>query len=86
MMSEVIGRKMVITRKPHVCFGCGRSFPPKTKMERSAVVDCGIWTCYLCETCIDASQELDYGDEYGFSELRERALEIETERAIGEDE
>ena len=50
-------------------------------MERSAVVDCGMWTCYLCETCIDASQTLDYGDEYGFSELRERALEIEAERA-----
>lgn len=78
---DVIGRKMITTRKPHVCFGCGRPFPPKTKMERSAVVDDVMWTCYLCETCVDVSQELGYGDEYGFGELRERALELESERA-----
>ena len=81
-MSDVIGRKMISTRKPHVCFGCGRQFPPKTKMERSAVVDGGsVWTCYLCKTCVDVSQELNWNDEYGFGELRERALEVEAERS-----
>lgn len=78
-MADVIGSKMVTTRKPHVCFGCGREFPPGTKMERSAVVDCGVWTCYLCKTCINVSMELNYYDEYGFGDLWERALEYETE-------
>lgn len=76
-MSDCIGRKIVVTRKPHVCFGCGREFPPRTHMERSCVVDGSAWTCYLCHSCQTASQELDWDDEYGFSELRERALEIE---------
>ena len=80
-MSEAIGRKMVTTRKPHVCFGCGRRFAEKTRMEKCLVVDGGdAWSCYLCQTCVDVSQELDFGDEYGFGELRERALEIEAER------
>ena len=82
-MSEAIGRKMVTTRKPHTCFGCGRSFPKGTRMEKCLVVDGGYaWSCYLCKTCVNVSQELDYGDEYGFSELRERALELEAEAAL----
>lgn len=76
-MDEVIGRRMVKIRKPHVCFGCGREFPAGSQMEKSFVVDYDPWTCYLCTTCQKASMELNWYDEYGFGELRERALEME---------
>ena len=74
---DMFGTKIVKTRKSHVCFGCGRSFPKGTKMETSNIVDGGIWVCRLCKSCQIASSELSCDDEYGFSELRERALEIE---------
>lgn len=73
-MIEVIGQKTVKTRKDHVCFGCGRNFPQGNLMERSCVVDNGLWTCYLCLTCKKISASLKYGDEFGFGELREEAL------------
>lgn len=82
-MPEVIGQKTVKTRKDHVCFGCGRNFPKGTLMERSCVVDNGLWTCYLCKSCQKASSELNWKDEYGFGELRERALEIERAKMGG---
>lgn len=50
-MLEVIGQKTVKIRKDHMCFGCGRNFPKGTLMERSCVIDNGLWTCYLCPTC-----------------------------------
>ena len=86
-MSEVIGRKMVKTRKPHTCFGCGREFPTGTRMESSVVVDDKPWSCYLCRTCLKVEAELyPTWDEYGFGELRERALEIEaTEKGAAHD-
>lgn len=75
---DVLGRKIVLIRKPHVCFGCGREFSKGTNMERSCVVDCGVaWTCYLCTTCVNISSEMRYNDEFGFADLREEALERE---------
>lgn len=76
-MSESLNPHMVKTRKSHVCFGCGREFPAGTKMERSGVADGGVWTCYLCETCLSITQKMKYGDEFGHGDLREEALEIE---------
>lgn len=81
-MSDVIGRKNIRTRKPHHCFGCGREFPSGTKMERSAVVDGGhMWTCYLCATCQTVCCDLDWGDEFGYGELRDQALELEAQKS-----
>ena len=77
-MAEVIGQKTVKTRKDHVCFGCGRNFPKGTLMERSCVIDNGLWTSYLCPTCKKISASLEYGDEYGFGDLREYTLEKES--------
>lgn len=74
---DVVGRKVVKTRVPHVCFGCGRKFEQGSMMERSCVFDGTPWTCYLCESCQKASSELGWQDEYGFGDLRERAIEIE---------
>lgn len=78
-MIDVIGRKIVKTRKPHVCFGCGREFPKGTEMERSCIVDGELWTSYLCSTCQKITQNMRWGDEFGFGELRETALEAEHE-------
>lgn len=52
-------------------------------MERSCVFDGTPWTCYLCESCQKASAELGWQDEYGFGDLRERALEIERSKMDG---
>ena len=49
-MSEVISTKVVKTRKPHVCFGCGREFPAGTEMRKDFVVDVKAFSCYLCGT------------------------------------
>ena len=77
-MSEILSSKEVLTRVGHVCFGCGRKFDSKTKMKRESIADCGtVFTCYLCETCSDICSDMEYGDEFGFSELREEALERE---------
>lgn len=77
-MSETIGAKIVTTRKPHVCFGCGRKFPIKTKMQRDCVIDSGTaWTCYLCTTCLSISRSMYRGYEFCFGALKEEALEME---------
>lgn len=68
-----------------MCFGCGRKFEQGTMMERSCVFDGAPWTCYLCESCQKASSELGWQDEYGFGDLRERALEIESAKMDGKE-
>lgn len=76
-MGEIIGIKIVKTRKPHICFGCAREFPTGTIMERSFVTDEKPWTCYLCPSCQEVKQHLEWNDEFGYGELREEALEYE---------
>ena len=71
---DIIGRKIVITRKLHVCFGCAREFPKGTKMERSCVIDDVVRTDYLCMTCVDISSELESGDMFGYGDLKEEAI------------
>lgn len=78
-MSEILRTKYVVTRKPHVCFGCGRKFPEKTKMAVSTIKDGDLWDCYLCPTCLEITSKMRYDDEFGFSELREEALKLEAE-------
>lgn len=38
---DVLTQKLVKTRKPHTCFGCGRTFPASTRMEFSTIADGG---------------------------------------------
>ena len=38
---DVLTQKLVKTRKPHTCFGCGRVFPAGTRMEFSTIADGG---------------------------------------------
>lgn len=48
---ELLRQKNVITRKPHVCFGCGREFGKGTPMSFEVWKDVDINSAYLCETC-----------------------------------
>lgn len=49
---DCISQVMVKTRKEHRCWGCGRTFPKGTKLERLTNVDGGeITTTYWCDTC-----------------------------------
>lgn len=77
-MSEILRYNAVITRKPHICFGCGRKFQPPCKMISAACADGGtVYSYYLCETCNEISSEMHYWDEYGFGDFRDEALERE---------
>ena len=50
-MNDILSEKIVITRKPHNCFACGRKFEIGTKMNRQVNTHEGICTTYTCETC-----------------------------------
>ena len=77
-MSKILRYNAVITRKPHICFGCGRKFQPPCKMISAACADGGtVFSYYLCETCNKISSEMHYGDEYGVGDFRDEALERE---------
>lgn len=80
-MSKVLRPRIVRTNKPHDCFGCGRAFPARTRMECSTIADSGsLWTCYLCETCQEITNSMADCDEYGYGDLLEDALELEKEK------
>ncbi|MDO4495212.1 MAG: hypothetical protein Q4B62_05415 [Clostridiaceae bacterium] len=77
-MGENLRYKSVIIRKPHVCFGCGRSFDPPARMTSAAYADGGtVDSYYLCETCTGIASEMGFDDEFGFGDLRDEALERE---------
>lgn len=85
-MSDLLRYKLVKTRKPHVCFGCGRKFVPPANMFAAACADGGrVDSYYLCETCDEVTKSMEYGDEFGFSDLREDALALEEELKNGTD-
>lgn len=77
-MAENLRYKIVTTRKPHICFGCGRKINPPSKIVSAAYADCGtVESYYLCETCDDIVSDMRYDDEYGYGDLRDEALERE---------
>lgn len=78
---ELLRQKNVITRKPHVCFGCGREFSKGTHMRFEVWKDVDINSAYLCEMCQCVIREIlseEHYFEYGFGDLRESALEYES--------
>lgn len=40
-----------VTRKPHRCWGCCKTFPKGTTMYRVVTKDGGLATTYWCEPC-----------------------------------
>lgn len=49
--------KIVTTRKPHICWGCGYEFKPGTEMEYITNIDGGAFIhsywCPICRKVID---------------------------------
>lgn len=79
-MSAILRHKYVTTRKPHICFGCGRNILSPARMASMAYADGGTAeSYYLCMTCDAITSRMDSYDEYGFGELREEALKMEKE-------
>lgn len=79
-MSAILRYKYVTTRKPHICFGCGRNILSPAKMASVAYADGGtVMSYYLCKTCDTIVSRMDSDDEYCFGDLREEALKIERE-------
>lgn len=81
-MADTIGAKVVITRKNHVCFGCGREFPKGSRMEKSFVTGEVPFSCYLCETCLSITHKWceaknDLENEFGYSHIWCRLNAIE---------
>lgn len=83
---EALTQKLVKTRKPHTCFGCGRAFPAGTAMEFSTIADGGtVNNSYLCETCVEVVAEISNESgyfKYYFGDLQENALSLEAERKL----
>ena len=78
-MSVILSDKKVKTRTDHICFGCARKFSKGSTMYRQSIADAGtVWTNYLCETCREITYDMDYGDEFGYADLRDEALERES--------
>lgn len=67
-MVEVLSSKVVTTRTPHNCWGCGNPIPVGTKVQCvTGVDDSRIGSVYWCDNCKVFMQTLDHWDtENGF--------------------
>ena len=72
-MSEILRWQERKTRKPHICYGCGKTYPASSKMVYSAYADGGtVQDCYWCKTCQEYMHRyFDCGDETGENEIFE---------------
>lgn len=74
-MSTTLTDKIVITRKPHVCFSCLRKFPEGTEMRYwTGTTSDGFYSVYCCKTCnkiMDKSCYYDDDDGYPEGFVRE---------------
>lgn len=69
-MSKIISSKVVLTRKPHICFGCRKEYSSGTYMKRDVMLDSGIFVLYVCETCEEIIQmHFQDGDKYSEGEI-----------------
>lgn len=70
-MNAILRWKQVVVRNPHECFGCARTYPPKTKMTSSAYVDGKtVDNCCWCDTCIAyMDRHFECGEETGQGDI-----------------
>lgn len=79
MSQRVLRYHFVKTRKPHVCFGCGRSFETGSQMVSACTADTGyIDSFYFCETCDKIICNMDDNDDFAFGDLYQDAIELES--------
>ena len=74
-MIEQISSNIVKTRKAHNCWGCMRTFPPKTEMEVVVSKSYGELTrCYWCSDCQEFLKKIPHiekVDGFFFGDLLE---------------
>lgn len=78
MSSHHISEKQVKTRKPHLCFLCGKDIPEgETCLTRTASIDGKIVTDHMHLLCDKATWDWDAMDweTFGFGDLPPEALE-----------
>jgi len=70
-MSEILKSKNVITRKPHRCWGCAKTYPSGSNMSAVSCAEGGtVETIYWCPTCIEYMHRyFDYGDDINFGDI-----------------
>lgn len=76
---DILTDRNVITRKSHICHGCGTSYPSKTKMRYTTSADGGcISSEYWCETCDEVINKtydyFDLQDGIGFGEVKDNDI------------
>lgn len=64
-MSKILCSKTRKTRKPHMCFGCAKTYPAGTVMDYTSYVDGGsVSSCYWCGICKEyVRRHFEQGDE-----------------------
>ena len=75
---ECLSQKIVKTRKPHHCHGCGDLFQPGSLLDRVVYVDDGLiasfYWCYPCKSFYHDSEIEDgisFGEFHGEKEYKE---------------
>jgi hypothetical protein len=70
-MSDILHWEKRKARKPHRCFGCGKTYPAGSQMVHAAYADGGsVDSCYWCVTCIEYMRRyFNPGDEIGRDEI-----------------
>jgi len=74
-MTDFLTDKTVKTRKPHRCWGCGRTFPAGTELTLIEAVDFGDWySSYWCPVCERVMFINGENEGFSFGELRNNDL------------
>jgi len=62
-----VWEKIVKTRKPHQCYGCGKIFPPGIEMTYNTTVgEDGFFKGYWCDDCNEKFKKFDEWDWENF--------------------
>ena len=68
-MADTVRNNMVVTRKPHTCWGCLGVFPAGSSLMACTAADGGrIATTYWCAVCDEIWQEGQNGPDDGVME------------------
>ena len=84
---DFINEQIVVTRKPHKCWGCTTEFPQGSKLVRKTNSDGGeIFSSYWCAKCEEwmAKNYRDVPDGICFGDLKEEVLPHPTTDGKGE--
>ncbi len=68
----VFNSKEVLTRKPHVCWGCAEHFPIKSRLIKVDGIDDNslAYTIYWCRLCYGFLETLADNDGIAFGEFK----------------